>query len=127
MSTGIGTLQAPRQSFWPALALALLVVMTLAIVATTTSATSGQPEGRFVGRHLVNAPSELSGGAAGFVGGTAANTPSELSGGVKRGPFGKVVGVGPTLGLSSSAEWPRTADAIAAAAAAERYDRHQRR
>jgi hypothetical protein len=38
-----------------------------------------------VGRHLVNAPTEISGGVTqGIAGGTAANTPSELSGGLTR-------------------------------------------
>jgi hypothetical protein len=130
------------------MALTALAVLTLAIVATTMPATTDQLGGRFVGRHLVNAPGEASGVDAGLVaasylgfeggvpqhhftrtpvdtlGGTANNTPSELSGGAKRGPLGKVTGAGPAQDLSSPAEWPRTADATAAA---ERYDRHQRR
>jgi len=108
MSTGIRTLQAPRRLLWPAMALALLVVITLAILATTIPATTDQPQGRFAGgrfagRHLVNTPNEVSGGVAGVVGGTANNASSELSDGGKSGPHGQVTGAGPPHRLSSPA------------------------
>jgi hypothetical protein len=125
MSTVIGTLQAPRKSLWPTIALALLTVVTLAIVAATMPATTDQPEGRFVGRHVVNTPSEFSGGVgAGLVGGTAANTPSELSGAFERGRPGQDGQRGPAGGIHSAAEWPQTAEAIAEAV---RYDRYHHR
>jgi len=123
MSTGIGTLQAPGQSRWPAIAMALLVVGIVAVVAAIMPAWIDQPDGRSVGRPLVSTSSEVS---AGFVGGTANNTPSEFSVGGKSGPHGHLTYPRPA-NIGSIAEWPRTADAIAAAAAAERYDRHQRR
>ena len=79
MSTGIEAIRAPRRMPWAAAVLALLVVMTVAIIATTVSV-SGESNARFVGRHLVNVPSEISGGVTqGIAGGTAANTPTELS------------------------------------------------
>jgi hypothetical protein len=127
MSTGIGTLQAPGQSRWPAIAMALLVVAIVAVVAAIVPATIDQPDGRSGGRPLVNTLSEVSAGVgAGFVGGTANNTPSEFSIGGKSGPHGHLTYPRPA-NIGSIGEWPRTADAIAAAAAAERYDRHQRR
>jgi hypothetical protein len=64
--------------------LASLVMVTIAGVAISLDRDQGrQGETTFVGRHVVNTPSELSAGIAGgaeqtFVGGTAANTPSEL-------------------------------------------------
>ena len=123
MSTGIGTLQAPRQSHGPAIAMALLAVGIAAIVPATID----QPDGRSIGRPLVNTPSEVSADVdAGSVGGTANNTPSEFSIGGKSGPHGHLTYPRPA-NIGSIGEWPRTADAIAAAAAAERYDRHQRR
>jgi hypothetical protein len=57
---------------------------TIAVVATSIERDEGQRgETTFVGRHVVNTPSEQSAGVVGgaeqtFVGGTAANTPSEL-------------------------------------------------
>ena len=57
---------------------------TIAVVATSFERDQGQQgETTFVGRHVVNTPSEQSAGVVGgaeqiFVGGTAANTPSEL-------------------------------------------------
>lgn len=97
MSTGIQAIRAPRQMPWAAAVFALLVVMTVAIIATTVSVSGERPNARFVGRHLVNAPSELSGGVSkgiehaalphrlgGVAGGTAANTPTELSGGLTK-------------------------------------------
>src|SRR5262245_39403112 len=80
MSTGIEAVRAPRRMPWAAAVLALLVVMTIAIIATTVSVSGEQSNARFVGRHLVNAPTEVSGGVTqGIAGGTSANTPTELS------------------------------------------------
>ena len=59
--------------------------MTIAVVAISFERDQGQQgETTFVGRHVVNTPSEVSAGVVGgaeqaFVGGTAANTPSELN------------------------------------------------
>jgi hypothetical protein len=86
MSTKVGTLQAPRAggSIVLAALLASLVMVTIAGVAISLDRDQGrQGETTFVGRHVVNTPSELSAGLVGgteqtFVGGTAANTPSEL-------------------------------------------------
>ena len=86
MSTRVGTLQAPRAggSILLAAFLASLVMVTIAGVAISLDRDQGpQGETTFVGRHIVNTPSELSSGIVGgaeqtFVGGTAANTPSEL-------------------------------------------------
>jgi hypothetical protein len=64
--------------------LGLLVMATIAVVATSFERDQGQQgETMFVGRLVVNTPSEQSAGIVGgaeqtFVGGTAANTPSEL-------------------------------------------------
>ena len=88
MSTRVGTLQAPRAggSILLAAFLASFVMATIAVVAISLDSNEGrQGETTFVGRHVVNTPSELSAGIVGgaeqtFVGGTAANTPSELSG-----------------------------------------------
>jgi hypothetical protein len=84
MSTGIEALRAPRQTPWLATVFALLVVMTVAIIATTVSVTGERPNARFVGRHLVNTPTEISGGVTQGIAGTVANTPTELSGGLTR-------------------------------------------
>jgi hypothetical protein len=86
MSTRVGTLQAPKAggSILLAAFLVSLVMVTIAVVAFSVDLDQGrQGETTFVGRHVVNTPSELSGGIVGgaeqtFVGGTAANTPSEL-------------------------------------------------
>ena len=86
MSTRVGTLQAPKAngSILFAAFLGLLVMATIAVVATSFERDQGQQgETTFVGRHVVNTPSEQSAGVVGgaeqtFVGGTAANTPSEL-------------------------------------------------
>jgi len=91
MSTRVGTLQAPRTggSILLAAFLASLVVMTMAVVAISLDRNQGRPgETTFVGRQVVNTPSELNGqirgGRTGIVpGGTLANTPTELSGGVR--------------------------------------------
>jgi hypothetical protein len=77
MSTRVGTLQAPRAggSILFAAFLASLVMLTIAVVAVSLDREQGrQGKTTFVGRHVVNTPSELSGG---IVGG-AVNTPSEL-------------------------------------------------
>ena len=87
MSTRVGTLQAPRAggSILLAAFLASLVMLTVAVVAISLDRHKGrQGETTFVGRHVVNTPSELSAGIVGgaeqaFVGGTVANTPSELN------------------------------------------------
>jgi hypothetical protein len=87
MSTRVGTLQAPRAggSILLAAFLASLVMVTIAGVAISLDRDQGrQGETTFVGRHVVNTPSEVSSGIVGgaeqtFVGGTAANTPSELN------------------------------------------------
>jgi hypothetical protein len=85
MSTRVGTLQAPKAggSILLAAFLASCVVLTMAVVAISVDQ-GRQGDTTFVGRHLVNAPSELSAETVGgaeqtFVGGTAANTPSELN------------------------------------------------
>jgi hypothetical protein len=87
MSTKVGTLQAPRAggSILLAAFLASLVMLTVAVVAISIDLDNArQGETTFVGRHVVNTPSELSAGIVGgaeqtFVGGTVANTPSELN------------------------------------------------
>jgi len=87
MSAKVGTLQAPRagRSILLATFVASLVMLTIAVVAISLDRDQGrQGETTFVGRHVVNTPSELSAGIVGgaeqtFVGGTAANTPSELN------------------------------------------------
>jgi hypothetical protein len=86
MSTRVGTLQAPRAngSILLTAFLGLLVMATIAVVAISLERDEGQRgETTFVGRQVVNTPSEQSAGVVGgaeqtFVGGTAANTPSEL-------------------------------------------------
>jgi len=90
MSTRVGTLQAPRAggSILLAAFLASLVMVTIAGVAISLDRDQGrQGETTFVGRHVVNTPSELSAGLVGgteqtFVDGTAANTPSETRRGI---------------------------------------------
>src|SRR5512132_213542 len=98
MSTKVGTLQAPRAGGSIVLAafLASLVMLTIAVVAISLDRDQGRPgETTFVGRHVVNTPSELNGGIVGgteqtFVGGTAANTPSETGRGIVGRPTPKV-------------------------------------
>jgi hypothetical protein len=100
MSTRVGTLQAPRAggSILLAAFLASFVVMTMAAVAISLDRNQGRPgETTFVGRQLVNTPSELNAGVVGgaeqtFVGGTAANTPSELNAQIRGGRPGTVAG-----------------------------------
>ena len=98
MSTKVGTLQAPKTGGSIVLAafLASLVMLTIAVVAISLDRDQGrQGEATFVGRHVVNTPSELSGGIVGgaeqtFVGGTAANTPSETRRGIVGRPTPRV-------------------------------------
>ena len=84
MSTRVGTLHAPRAGGSILLA-ALLASFVMLMVAVSLDRDQGrQGETTFVGRHIVNTPSELSAGIVGgaeqtFVGGTAANTPIELN------------------------------------------------
>jgi hypothetical protein len=86
MSTRVGTLQAPRAggSILLATFLASLVMLTVAVVAISVDQ-GRQGQTTFVGRQLVNTPSELNagvvGGAEQAFGGTA-NTPSELNAGI---------------------------------------------
>ncbi len=115
MSTRVGTLQAPRAGGSIVLAafLASLVMLTIAVVAVSLDRVQGQRgETTFVGRHVVNTPTELSGGIAGgieqtFVGGTAANTPTEINGGVVGGVATSQAGI--TAGSSSLAVAARPA------------------
>ena len=125
MSTRVGTLQAPRAggSILLAAFLASLVMLTIAVVAISVDRDAGrQGETTFVGRQVVNTPSELSGGIVGgaeqtFVGGTAANTPTELSGGIRHKFVSGTVGTNTPTELSGGtvARIPR-----------EIYERHQR-
>jgi hypothetical protein len=125
MSTRVGTLQAPRAggSILFAAFLASLVMLTIAVVAISVDRDAGrQGETTFVGRQVVNTPSELSGGIVGgaeqtFVGGRAANTPSELSGGVRHKFAGGALGTTTPSELSGGLGNGRPA---------EIYDRHQR-
>ena len=126
MSTGVGTLQAPRAggSILFAAFLASLVMLTIAVVAISVDRDAGrQGEMTFAGRQLVNTPSELSGGIVGgaeqtFVGGTAANTPTELSGGGIRHKF-----AGGALGTTTPSE---LSGGLGNGRPAEIYDGHQR-
>jgi hypothetical protein len=99
MSTGIGTLQAPRRnrSIWPAAVIASLLMLSIGIGAFFLARDEATPPPKsavseteqIVGGTAANTPTELSGGVVGaapptFVdglAGTAGNTPSELSGG----------------------------------------------
>jgi hypothetical protein len=100
MSTRVGTLQAPRAggSILLAAFLASIVIMTMAVVAISLDRNQGRPgETTFVGRHVVNTPSELNAGVVAgaeqtIVGGTAANTPSELNAQIRGGRPGTVAG-----------------------------------
>ena len=100
MSTRVGTLQAPRAggSILLAAFLASIVIVTMAVVAISLDRNQGRPgETTFVGRQVVNTPSELNAGVVGgaeqtFVGGTAANTPSELNAQIRGGRPGTVPG-----------------------------------
>ena len=145
MSTRVGTLQAPRAggSILLAAFLASLVMLTIAVVTISVDRDAGrQGETTFVGRQVVNTPSELSGGIVGgaeqtFVGGTAANTPSELSAGIVRGIAGGTAAnpptelsggirhkfVSETVGTNTPTE---LSGGTVARIPTEIYDRHQR-
>jgi len=128
--------------------LASLVMLTVAVVAISLDGDTGrQGETTFVGRHVVNTPSELSagmvGGAETFVGGTAANTPSELNAQIGAGRPKTVAGgtlantptelsggirhkfVSDTLGTTTPTEL--SGGIIGDGLPAEFYARHQRR
>jgi hypothetical protein len=130
MSTKVGTLQAPRAGGSIVLAafLASLVMLTIAVVAISLDRDQGrQGETTFVGRHVVNTPSELSGGIVGgaeqtFVGGTAANTPSETRGGIVGRPTPKVATGENAPAIVSGANTPSELSG----GLFEQYGRHQR-
>ena len=113
MSTRVGTLQGTSvgRSIWPAAVLASLVMLAIAVTAISIDRDEGRPGAQtFVGRQVVNTPSELSGTSAGsssiaigvtpamqaaivasrnadapsseLSGGSTGNTPSELTGGM---------------------------------------------
>jgi len=150
MSVKVGTLQAPRagHSILLATCVASLVMLTIAVVAISLDRDQGrQGETTFVGRHVVNTPSELSaqigsGAEQTFVVGTAANTPSELSAQFGGGRPKTVAGgtlantpaelsggirhkfVGDTLGTNTPTEL--SGGFIGDGLPAEFYDRHQR-
>jgi hypothetical protein len=121
MSTRVGTLQAPRAggSILLAAFLASLVMLAIAVVAVSADRDAGrQRETTFVGRQVVNTPSELSGGIVrGIVGGAAANTPTELSGGIRHKFAWDALGTTTPSELSGGLGNGRPA---------ETYDRHQR-
>jgi hypothetical protein len=149
MSTRVGTLQAPRAggSILFAAFLASLVMLTIAVVAISVDRDAGrQGETTFVGRQVVNTPSELSGGIVGgaeqtFVGGTVANTPTELNAQVGVGRRKTVAGgtlantptelsggirhkfAGGALGTTTPSEF---SGGLGNGRPAEIYDRHQR-
>jgi transcription elongation factor len=130
MSTKVGTLQAPRAGGSIVLAafLASLVMLTIAVVAISLDRDQGrQGETTFVGRHVVNTPSELSGGIVGgteqtFVGGTAANTPSETRRGIVGRPTPRVATGGNTPAIVSGVNTPSELSG----GLFEQYGRHQR-
>ena len=122
MSTRVGTLQgtATGRSIWPAAVLVSLVMLTIALTAISIDRDEGRPGAQtFVGRHVVNTPSELSAGIPQtVVGGTASNTPTELSGGIRH-KF-----VSDTLGTTTPTEL--SGGIIGDGLPAKFYDRHQR-
>jgi hypothetical protein len=130
MSTRVGTLQAPRAggSILLAAFLASLVMVTIAGVAISLDRDQGrQGETTFVGRHVVNTPSELSAGIVGgteqtFVGGTAANTPSETGRGIVGRPTPKVATRGNAPAIVSGGNTPSELSG----GLFEQYGRHQR-
>jgi hypothetical protein len=139
MSTKVGTLQAPRAGGSIVLAafLASLVMLTIAVVAISLDRDQGrQGATTFVGRHVVNTPTELSGGIAG-----GAETTSELKPVYMHGrnllglaPLKPVYMQGRNLrGLSPLSDTPGTntpteltGGVIGDGLPAEIYDRHQR-
>ena len=130
MSTKAGTLQAPRAggSILLAAFLASLVMVTIAGVAISLDRDQGrQGETTFVGRHVVNTPSELSAGIVGgteqtFVGGTAANTPSETRRGVVGRPTPKAATGGNAPAIVSGVNTPSELSG----GLFEQFGRHQR-
>jgi transcription elongation factor len=130
MSTRVGTLQAPRAggSILLAAFLASLVMVTIAGVAISLDRDQGrQGETTFVGRHVVNTPSELSAGIVGgteqtFVGGTAANTPSETRRGIVGRPTPKAATGGSAPTIVSGGNTPSELSG----GLFEQYGRHQR-
>ena len=130
MSTRVGTLQAPRAggSILLAAFLASLVMVTIAGVAISLDRDQGrQGETTFVGRHVVNTPSELSAGIVGgteqtFVGGTAANTPSETRRGIVGRPTPRVATEGNAPAIVSGGNTPSELSG----GLFEQYGRHQR-
>jgi hypothetical protein len=130
MSTKVGTLQAPRAGGSIVLAafLASLVMVTIAGVAISLDRDQGrQGETTFVGRHVVNTPSELSAGIVGgteqtFVGGTAANTPSETRRGIVGRPTPKAAAGGSSPAIVSGGNTPTELSG----GLFEQYGRHQR-
>ena len=128
MSTRVGTQQAPRAGGSIVLAtfLASLVMLTIAVVAISLDQ-GRQGEATFVGRQLVNTPSELNAAMVGgaeqtFVGGTAANTPSELSAQIRGGRPGTVAG-----GTLANTPTELSDGVIGDGLPAEIFARHQRR
>ena len=130
MSTRVGTLQAPRAggSILLAAFLASLVMVTIAGVAISLDRDQGrQGETTFVGRHVVNTPSELSAGIVGgaeqtFVGGTAANTPSETRRGIVGRPTPRAATGGNAPAIVSGGNTPSELSG----GLFEQYGRHQR-
>ena len=130
MSTRVGTLQAPRAggSILLAAFLASLVMVTIAGVAISLDRDQGrQGETTFVGRPVVNTPSELSAGLVGgteqtFVGGTAANTPSETRRGIVGRPTPKAATGGSAPAIVSGGNTPSELSG----GLFEKYRRHQR-
>ena len=130
MSTRVGTLQAPRAggSILLAAFLASLVMVTIAGVAISLDRDQGrQGETTFVGRHVVNTPSELSAGLVGgteqtFVDGTAANTPSETRRGIVGRPTPKAATGGSAPAIVSAGNTPSELSG----GLFEQYGRHQR-
>ena len=130
MSTRVGTLQAPRAggSILLAAFLASLVMVTIAVVAISLDRDQGrQGDTTFVGRHVVNTPSELSAGLVGgteqtFVGGTAANTPSETRRGIVGRPTPKAATGGSAPTIVSGGNTPSELGG----GLFEQYGRHQR-
>lgn len=109
MSTGIGTLQAPRtnRSIWPAAVIASLVMLSIGIGAFFLGRDSATPTPK-----SVVGETEQS-----VVSGTAANTPTEINGGVIGGVTTGQAGI--TAGSSSLAVAARPAVMAAIVAARE--------
>jgi len=108
MSAKVGTLQAPGagRSILLTTFVASLVMLTIAVVAISLDRDQGrQGETTFVGRHVVNTPSELNAHIGArrpktVSGGTLANTPTELSGGIRHKFAGDTLGTNTPTELS---------------------------